>query len=282
LDYVPNHPNLWFEAADIVNPPAITAALKNFGPDTVFHLASESDGAESGDHMRACVHSNTAGTLNTLEASVASGAKLFVYADSSKVYGNGPVPFHTKQPEDPICSYAIAKAAGWKLCKLLAAREEIKLAGLRPTFVYGPRQNFNLISYIEQSVKTNQAQAIRIQGGKQTRDLVYIDDVIRCFACVMHASGAWGQSFPIGGGREISVSDLSREILDVLSSDAHLIEEGDPLRPTEIFRSYCDNLQIKQACGWSPRVGLREGLRRTLLPHLYPAQTSLTLRAIAG
>jgi len=280
LDYLPVHPNLWFEAADIVDHSSIAASLKNFGPETVFHLASESDAAESGDHIHACLQSNTVGTLNTLQASISSGAKLFVYADSSKVYGNGPVPFRPKQPEDPICSYAIAKAAGWKLCKLLAEREQIKIVGLRPTFVYGPRQNFNLISYVEQSVKKN--LPIRIQGGKQTRDLLYIEDAVRCFECIMHSSATWGQSLPIGGGREISVAELCREILSTLSSDADLLEDGQPPRPTEIWRSYCDNMQIRQLSGWSPRISLREGLRRTLHPSLYPAQAAHTLRAIAG
>jgi nucleoside-diphosphate-sugar epimerase len=269
-----------FEEADIVCLGEITSALKNFDPDTVFHLASEADGAECYDQMDRCIKANSTGTLNVMQAAIASDAKLFVYADSSKVYGNGPVPYTANQMEDPICSYAVAKAAGWKLCKLLAARSEIDVVGLRPTFVYGPRQNFNLISYIEQCVEKN--QPIKIQGGRQTRDLLFVEDAVHCFATVMDSPSCWGHSLPIGGGREITVADLCREVLSVLESKVELILDGAPSRPTEIWRSYCDNLQVRQLTGWQPQVSLREGLRQTLYPGLQSVPVMAELRAIAS
>jgi nucleoside-diphosphate-sugar epimerase len=266
-----------FEEGDIRDRAQMGRVLKEFRPDTVFHLAAEPDAAECPEHIRACIDSNTKGTLNVLEAANAAGARLFVYADSCKVYGNGPVPYRSLQAEDPICSYAVAKSAGWRLCKAFAHGQAIRIVGLRPTFVYGPRQNFNFITFVERSVRSG--EPIRIQGGKQTRDLLYVKDAATCFANMMNAENAWGQSIPIGGGREITVSDLCREVLKVLESEADIAENALAPRSTEIWRSYCDNLQIRDLTGWSPSVNLREGLCWTLRKTPDPMET---MRAVAG
>jgi len=279
VNILPENPMLRFEAADIVDRASIHSALRAFHPEVVYHLASEPDAAESADHMQACLESNAQGSVNNLLASIESGARLFVFADSSKVYGNGPVPFRAEQSENAICSYAIAKAAGWRLCSVLATRAQIKIVGLRPTFIYGPRQNFNLLSYVEQAAR--KGQPIGIQGGSQTRDLLYIEDAVRCFACVMHASPAWGRSLPIGGGFEIKIVDLCRKILDALGCQVDVYEDAHPVRPTEIWRSYCDNSDIGQYAGWAPRISLHEGLRRTFFSPLTYSEPVYRLEGLA-
>ncbi len=276
---LPDHERLRFEAANVVERSAVSAIFRSFRPDVVYHLACHSDSGESVDQMQNCLQVNALGTLNTLQAAISAGAGLFVFADSSKVYGNGAVPFRCEQPEQPICSYAISKAAGWRLCTLLASQTPIKLVGLRPTFIYGPRQNFNLLVYLEQAVR--KGQPVRVQGGRQTRDLLFVDDAVRCFASVMHAHESWGRSLPIGGGVEINIADLCHEILHALGSDLDIFEDPENVRPTEIWRSFCDNAEIRRVCGWSPQINLREGLRRTFAASM-PTSTSISaLEAIA-
>jgi UDP-glucose 4-epimerase len=269
-----------FVKADIKDRSGLISALTSFGPETVYHLAAEADCAESLEHVRACIENNTSGTINVLDAAIQARAELFVYADSSKVYGNGPVPFCSSQAEDPVCSYAIAKSAAWRLCKLIAEREQIRVVSLRPTFVYGPRQNFNFITYVERAVLAG--QPIRIQGGKQTRDLLYIQDAVRCFSSILNSQDVWGKAIPIGSGTEISIADLCKEILMVLDSDAEVMINGLPPRSTEMWRSYTDNSQIQELTGWSPKVSLQEGLTKTLQNALYSANTNRKLRAVAG
>jgi UDP-glucose 4-epimerase len=276
---LPSHPRLSFAAADIVERASIDRVLREFRPGVVYHLACEPDAAESEEHLRACLESNALGTVNTLHAAISGGARLFVFADSSKVYGNGPVPYRLDQPEDPICSYAIAKAAGWRLSTLLAAGGNVNIVGLRPTFIYGPRQNFNLINYVEQTV--GKGKPIRIQGGRQTRDLLYVEDAVCCFECVMHSPEAWGRSLPIGGAHEISVLDLTREILVALGSDLEVIQDPETVRPTEIWRSFCDNADIRRYTGWTPRINLQEGLRRTFVSTPRAAGAVSTLETLA-
>jgi UDP-glucose 4-epimerase len=273
------HPRLTHETADIRDRSSIHAALRTYSPEVVYHLASEPDGTESPAFIEARLDSNAKGTVNTLLATIDCGARLFVYGDSSKVYGNGPVPYRANQPEAPICSYAIAKAAGWHLCSLLAAQADVKIVSLRPTLIYGPRQNFNLLTYVEQTARKN--QPITIQGGAQTRDLLYIEDAVRCFASMMNAPAAWGRSLPIGGGFEINIMDLCHEILDVLGCNLEVREDARAVRSTEIWRSYCDNSDISHCVAWSPRISLKDGLRRTFAATLTAPQPFFTLEPLA-
>ena len=246
--------------ADIRSPHEIGQILRAFKPHVVYHLAALPDARESAQHMRDCVATNTVGTLNTFEAAADAGASLFVFGDSTKTYGNGNVPYRARQPESPICSYALAKAAGWRLCQMAAEGREIQICGIRPTFIYGPRQKSGLIQYVHDCFR--RGEPVRLQGGKQTRDLLYVGDAVQAFIRVLHSPRAWGLSIPIGGGEERAVSDWCHAILEAFGSDLGVIEGADALRSTEIWRSYCDNLEASELLGWAPATGLLDGLRK--------------------
>lgn len=251
-----------FALANTLHRESIMAALAPFGPEVVFHLAADVDREETFPHITASVQSNTIGTANVLEAAAAGGARVFVYADSCKVYGNGPVPYRSAQPDAPVCSYAVGKAAGWRLCLLAQQMTGMAVCGLRSTSVYGPRHNPNLITYVEDCLRRD--EPVRLLGGSQTRDLLYVDDAVRAFAAAAAAPGAWGRAVPIGGGRELSVVQICREIVAHLGGGAEVIAGAHEPRLTEIWRSYCDNAEAMALLGWSPEIGLGEGLARTL------------------
>jgi UDP-glucose 4-epimerase len=252
-----------FAVCDIMASAQIRRLLRVFRPDTVYHLAAHPDAAESFAQMTACIGVNTLAVVHALQAATEAGARLFVYGDSSKVYGNTGVPYAEHTQARPICSYAIAKAAAWDLCLLGAATSgTIEVVGLRPTFVYGPRQSRNLITYIHECHAAN--RPVRLQGGTQTRDPLHIDDAVSAFVAAGCRPAARGHSIPIGGGLEISVADLSRRVLAELGSSEVPLVDGAAPRPTEIWRSCSGNREAVALLGWQPRVSLAEGLRRTL------------------
>jgi UDP-glucose 4-epimerase len=251
-----------FELADILDRDSICAVLRECRPEVVFHLAADIDAEESFNHMASSVRSNATGTANALEAASRAGAAVFVYADSCKVYGNGPVPYRKEQPEAPVCSYAIAKAAGWHLCRLASAMTGMAVCALRSTTTYGPRQNPNLITHVRDCVRRN--APVRLLGGSQTRDPLYVEDAARAFAAAAAEPAAWGSAIPIGGGRELSVEQICREIASLLGSGIEIIAGAEKPRLTEMWRSYCDNADAGALLGWSPAVSLKEGLARTL------------------
>ena len=252
--------------ADILDRQSIGDSLRDFKPETVYHLAADVDASESFGHMTKCLESNAIGTANVLEAAHGGGAELVVYGDSSKVYGNGPVPYRESQPEAPICSYAVGKCAGWQLCRLVRSLTGMAVSSLRPTFVYGPRQNPNLITYVEKCARLG--QPVRLMGGSQTRDLLYVGDAVRAFIATATEHAAWGRAIPIGGGCEITVARLCRKILELLDSRVAIIADAQKPRQTEIWRSYCDNAEARELLGWSPEVSLTQGLRSTLFDGL--------------
>jgi nucleoside-diphosphate-sugar epimerase len=105
---------------------------------------------------------------------------------------------------------------------------------------------------------------VRLHGGSQTRDPLFVADAIEAFVAAAERPEALGHSIPIGGGQEISVIDLSRLVLDLLGSTMPLETSSLLVRPTEIWRSRVDNADAARLLGWQPRVTLREGLARTL------------------
>ncbi len=250
-----------FALGDIHVRETICPALADFKPEVVFHLAADVDAEESFPHIAASVRSNAAGALNAIEAAWAAGAGLFVYADSCKVYGNGPVPYRESQPDAPVCSYAIAKAAGWRICLLVSKMTGMAVCGLRSTFVYGPRQNPNLVTHVWDCVR--RGAPVELLGGAQTRDLLYVEDIARAYAAAACEPEAWGHAVPVGGGSERTVASLCREIVRAAGGDVEVIEGARQPRLTEIWRSYCDNADAGRLLRWAPRVSLQEGLART-------------------
>lgn len=247
-----------FAAVDIQSPEPVTNLLAEFRPKTVFHLAASPDGKETPSHMRECVTVNTIGTLNVFEAAVSAGSSLFVFADSSKTYGNGEVPYRSYHPLDPACSYAVAKAAAWQMVRIAAMERGIATCGIRPTIVYGPRQRFCLVQHVYECYI--RGEAVRLQGGEQTRDLLYVKDAVEALYRVMNSPKAWGHAIPIGGGHEHSIAEWCRAILGHFGSNLEVIEDAEKPRPTEIWRSYCDNAEAGDLLGWQPVHSLGQGL----------------------
>jgi UDP-glucose 4-epimerase len=250
------------QLCDILDRARLDSVLCEFKPEVVYHLAAEPDAEETFAHIASSIEANALGTVNVLEAACGAGAGLVVYADSAKVYGNGPVPYRCAQAEAPRCSYAIGKAAGWRLCRLAASMTGIAVCALRPTFVYGPRQNRNLITHVRDCVSAG--KPVQLLGGSQTRDLLFVEDAVRAFAAVAERQAAWGSAIPIGGGRELNLVQICREIVDLMGGSVEIVAGAHEPRLTEIWRSWCDNAEAGKLLDWNPQVGLPEGLARTL------------------
>lgn len=255
-------PRYRFAACDVRDSGGVSALFEDFRPQLVFHLAAAPDAAETLDYVRECLATNTLGMLNVLNGTVESGSKRFIFADSCKVYGNYSVPYRAGQLADPSSPYAISKAAGWQIAKLVSLRAGLEIVGLRFTFVYGPRQNRNVIRYAQQCVAMD--QNIPLQGGNQTRDPIYIDDAVNALLAAGLSPSAAGQSIPVGGGCEITVRNLCQKVLDTLGKSVTIVEGAEELRLTEMYRSVSDNTDAERLLGWTPVVSLDEGLRRTL------------------
>jgi nucleoside-diphosphate-sugar epimerase len=246
-------------------------AIEEFGPEMLVHLASHPDGREDLAQAEAAVRLNTIATLNALEGFRRGGGEFFVYGDSTKVYGNCEVPYREWTPLNPTSSYAIAKVAGRQLCTLYAHLYSMKVCSVRPTLVYGARQRLNLFSHVARCVHRGDAE-IRLEGGEQTRDPLYIDDAVDAYVATLRAGPhVAGRDINIGGGREYTVAELARMVVQVLGGRQQVVCLPGRARPTEIWRSWCDGREAGELIGWAPRVDVMRGLYATLRGEETPA-----------
>lgn len=261
-------------ACDLCDRRATIDAVKALAPQIILHFASAPDGAETVEGAHARLASNTVGALHLLEGCKNESETVFIYGDSCKVYGNGPVPHRGSNPTDPNSSYGISKAAAWALCRLYSRLYKIAVVSLRPSLIYGPGQGPNLISVVMDAALRGDP-TVHLQGGEQTREPLFIDDAVAaCVASARLGRQLNGRAITLGGGREISVHDLAQMVVEAVGAETRVICEQRDLRPTEVLRSVSDLDEARRLLGWRPRVSLREGLEQTVASRLKPVIVS--------
>ena len=256
---------------DLCDEVEVHHAVADFRPNLCFHLAAVPDATDRRGQIRTAIEVNLTGTLNLLEAILRAGRCLTVIGDSVKVYGNVEVPYRAATRAEPDGSYAISKLAAWRLALLYLAQHGLPTVALRPTLVYGPGQGRNVISHaIDQALAG--ASVIELMGGQQTRDPVFIDDVVAAFLAVARIPGrAYGTAIPASGGQEVTVEALVRRVVALAGARTEIRCNPAGMRRTEMLRSYCDNADAAEMMGWAPRVTLDEGLRATIAARRAPA-----------
>jgi UDP-glucose 4-epimerase len=265
-----------FLAADLACEEVATEQILRFRPDTIFHLASQPDGAESSAQTRSCVATNVLGTLQVLEGARQTGATLII-GDSVKSYGNINARYTAATPEAPNSSYAISKLAAWNTSKLYSALYGVKVSCLRPTLIYGPDEGFNLIEYVLNCVSEGRL-VISLDGGTQTRDPLYISDAIRAYiAAADNIDEVLGQVVNVGGGAEYTVHDIAEAIVRIAGGYAKIEDRPAKSRPTEIWQSVCDNSDAFEKIGWRPEVTLEAGIDRIVQYKQAPYQRKLKI-----
>jgi UDP-glucose 4-epimerase len=271
-----------FYPCDLMHAEGIEEIVKRFAPQIIFHFASSSDSSESAAHSLCCLNNNVIATLNLLEAARLCGVELFVYGDSIKVYGDSCVPYREAMPMRPISSYAISKAAGWELCNLYRRVHGVPTVSVRPTMMHGPRQSYNLINFVVDCVIQNRREVV-LQGGAQTRDLLFIDDAIDALLLVCEAGAKLsGRVINIGGGEERSVADLTRLMLNIMGSDQPIVLSARSMRPTDMRRSFCDNAEASEILGWGPKFSLSKALEATIADLYFSRSNVSTMAAGRG
>jgi UDP-glucose 4-epimerase len=269
-----------FYSCDLRLPEQISAVIEQTQPQQVYHLAAHADAAESGQQVQAAIQHNIVGLANLLEAMRPLPGVSLVYGDSAKVYGNGNVPYRSEQALEPLSSYGVSKEAGWRLIDLYRRVHGLQAMGLRPTLVYGPGQGFNLFTYLINAVQAAQTE-ILLDGGTQTRDPLYIDDLIDVLvAAGKNVHRLSGLNLPVGGNREMSVQEIARITVELLGGRQEVVVRPGSVRPTETLRSWCDNSEVTRHLGWTPRTRFEDGVLKTafhLIGTARPNAASLAL-----
>jgi len=233
--------------------------------DCVFHLAAVSNISSSVADPLRTNEVNVKGTLNVLLAARDSGVRKVVFTSSASVYGDTEeVPTTENALPDPLSPYAVTKLAGEHYCKVFSELYGLETTSLRPFNVYGPRQDPNsqyagVIPLFIRSLLEGEVPMID-GDGEQTRDFVYIKDVVRAFIQAMdhRAKGAYN----IAGGKGISINELYREVSSIIGVDVEPLH-GEP-RPGDVRHSTADITRAKRYLGYEPEYDIRRGLEETI------------------
>lgn len=259
-------PEVRLEVADVRDREAVAAAAK--GCDVIAHQAAMKSVPRSIEEPARYTDVNVMGTLNVLLAARERPATV-VFASSSSVYGDQDrFPQTEEMAPRPRSPYAASKLAGEGYCRSWWESYRVPVIALRYYNVYGPGQDPSseyaaVVTRFIAACLTGSKPTI-YGDGEQSRDFVFIDDVVEANLLAARAAGeAFGRAFNIGGGAEpTSVNRL----LDLIATSCGVEPEPvhEPERQGDIRRSEADVTLARSLLGFDPKVDIADGLRRTV------------------
>ncbi len=248
---------------DVRDEAAVSRAVA--GVDYVFHLAAMVSVPLSMAEPLQAEMMNAVGTLNLLVAARQAGVRRLVLSSTCAIYGDEPtLPKTETMPIAPKSPYAISKLAAEAYCRLFYEAFGLETVVLRYFNVFGPRQDpaspySGVISIFVDKLARGQAPLI-FGDGEQTRDFVFVKDVVQANLLAATTPGAAGGLFNIGTGRPTTVNQLYEHLARLFNRPGPA--EYRPFRPGDVLHSYSDPSLAAQKLGWSARVSLVEGLQQ--------------------
>jgi UDP-glucose 4-epimerase len=239
--------------------------------DAVFHIAGQASIRLSFSEPEIDLRTNVVGTVNVLRACLEHDVSRLVNASSMTAYGE---PDLIPTPENvscvPVSYYGVTKYAAERYVHVTGARPDVDLrvTSLRMFNVYGPRQSISnpyqgvLAIFIGNVLR---GEPITIHGdGEQTRDFVYIDDVVDAWARVLDDPAARGAVLNVGSGKETSVNELADAVLAAFGESRVSWEMRTAETQLGDQRRAAADIGAMRSRGWAPTVPVGEGVARTV------------------
>jgi UDP-glucose 4-epimerase len=239
--------------------------FRNERPNTVMHLAAQMDVRKSVEDPMFDAQVNILGTLNLLQLAVKHGTRKVVFSSSGgAIYGEQETfPCPETHPTRPLSPYGLSKLCGEQYLSYYHRVSGLQVVSLRYANVYGPRQDpegeAGVVAIFIQKLLNNE-QAVINGNGRQTRDFVFVEDVVEANLAMMgqETEGVYN----VGTGVETSVNDLFRILVQHTGSSCKEIHG--PVKKGEQIRSVIDASKLRQAMSWEPKISLNDGLKRTV------------------
>lgn len=265
------HPAAWFRCLD-VDGPGLTAAVLEFSPEAVVHLAAQVDVASSVADPEHDRRVNVDGTRAVASAAREAGARRLLFSSSAAVYGpDVPVPTPETAPKGPANPYGEHKLQAEGVVAREFGGRGRDFAVMRFSNVYGPRQRSEgeggVVAIFADRMTAGTSPVIYGDGG-QTRDFIHVGDVVSFMLSALEApdlpagEGADGPAFNVSTGAGISVDELVAAMRRV--SGYHGSVEHAPERPGDIRHSSLDPAKARETLAWSAEVELATGLAQTV------------------
>ena len=249
---------------------SLEECLKGARPERIFHCAGTSRARNSSgpDVIREALSVNVDGLTNLLEAIGRAGApvRCLVRLGGLEEYGSGPAPFVETQREAPRSAYSASQVAGTHLLQALQPTLSFAAVTIRPTLIYGPAQStgFMIPSLIEALLA---GRPFALGEGRQTRDLLHVDDLVTAMIAASTAQGVAGEIINVATGVAPTVRSIAETIGRMLGRP-DLLQFGKLAdRPNDIIDLRGDASKAERLLGWRPTISLEDGLARTIEWH---------------
>jgi UDP-glucose 4-epimerase len=239
--------------------------FRNERPNIVMHLAAQMDVRKSVEDPIFDAQVNVLGMLNVLQQAIKHGVRKVVFSSSGgAIYGEQEIyPVPESHVTRPLSPYGISKLCGEQYLSYYQRVSGLQIVSLRYANVYGPRQDpdgeAGVVAIFIQKLLNNE-QAIVNGNGRQTRDFIYVEDVVEANLAVMGQETQG--TYNVGTGEETSINDLLRILIAHTNSTCKEIHG--PAKIGEQVRSVIDSNKLRQELSWEPRIELSEGLKRTV------------------
>jgi UDP-glucose 4-epimerase len=232
------------------------------GCEVVFHLAAGTGVVPSIEDPLADFDLNARGTLAALWAARRAGSARVIFSSSNAPLGAGAYPASEDKPVAPLSPYGASKAAGEAYCSAFHGAYGLDAVAVRFSNAYGPRSAHkgNVIPLFIRRILDGR-EVVVYGDGSQTRDFVFVTDLADGLVRAAEVDGVGGEIFQLASGVETSVNALVSLLGEV--SGREPVVRHEPPRAGEILRNYSLVEKARERLGFSPEVGLEDGVRRT-------------------
>ena len=234
--------------------------------DVIIHFAANTGVPDSVNNPRLDMESNVIGTFNILEAARTNQVKRFVFASSGAPAGEVEPPIHEELPPHPVSPYGASKLAGEGYCSAYYKTFKIETISLRFGNVYGPRSKHKssvVAKFIRHALQGN---SVEIYGdGSQTRDFIYINDLVDAVINAATIQDIGGETFQIATEKETTLNELV-DIMKPALKDKSIILDViyKEKRIGDVMRNYSDTTKAEKLLLWKAQTSLEEGIEHTL------------------
>jgi len=235
--------------------------------DIIVHLAANTGVGPSVENPALDMEINVVGTFNMLEAARHNKVKRFIFASSGAPAGECEPPIHEEFPPHPVSPYGARKLAGEGYCSAYYKTFGVETIALRFGNVYGPgsgHKNSVVAKFIKKAIN---GETLEIYGdGTQTRDFIYIDDLIRAIRLSQSVKGIGGEIFQIATNKETTVSEMVDILIPILNNSGikNIKVINGEQRLGDVMRNFSDTYKAKHILRWIPERDLYHGLDSTV------------------
>ncbi len=254
-----------FVEGDLADAAVAASAVR--GIDYVLHQAAIPSVPRSVQDPLTSNRANITASLSLLVAARDAGVKRLVYAGSSSAYGDTPtLPKREDMPTNPLSPYALQKLVGEQYCQMFTRLYGFETVSIRYFNVFGPRQDpgspYSGVISLFSAALLDGRQPIIYGDGEQTRDFTYVANVVDGVLRACAAREASGEVINVATGGRISLNDLLHVMNSIVGTNIEPIYQA--ARSGDVRNSQADITKAQTILGYSPTVGLEEGLRHTV------------------